>query len=566
MLRLLRIKNFAIIDALELEFHAGLNAITGETGAGKSIVLDAIGLILGNRATAELIRTGSEEATVEALFDVGRSESFEKKLQAHGLDTHRADHEIIVKRAIHRSGKNKIFLNGELITLSQLADICENLVDLCSQHEHQSLSKPIFQLDLLDRYGGLIEKKRAVRELYSALRSCESELRILGGDERERARNEDFVRFQLNELEEFDPKEGEEEALTNERRKLLNATNLIESVDHALALLGTPGSSEEHDARTLLTRAAQKLSKSTQIDSSLSGVIEAIGRAQLEVEEATSQLASYASNLEIDPQRLETIEERLSRWSEIKRKYGMTFEDIVQTRSRLEQEFSELAHRQSKIADLELKRTSLKKSFQEAALELSKKRKNIAKTLKTSIQSELRELMMPGTSFDIEFTQLESEQWGPEGVDRIQFLFSPNPGEGLKPVAKIASGGEMSRVMLAIRRTMADRGGIGVYLFDEIDSGIGGQTATIVGRKLQSVAQFNQVICITHLPQVAAFAGAHYSVSKKVVSGRTSSQVALLEGQKRVDELARMLGGLNVTEKSRAHAKDLIKQAHASSQ
>lgn len=561
MLRLLRIRNFAIIDELELEFHAGFNAITGETGAGKSIILDAIGLILGNRANADVIRTGSDEATVEALFDVGRNETFTKKLQAHGLDIDLADQEIIVKRTVHRNGKNKIFLNGELVTLTQLAEICENLVELCSQHEHQSLGKAAYQLDLLDRYGGLLDKRREVRELHSALRSCEAELRAQGGDDRERARTEDFLRFQLTEIDEFAPKEGEEEELATERRRLLNATNLMESVDQAMGMLGGSESADNEDVRTLLARASQRLSKAVALDNTLNAAAEAIERALVETDEAIEQLGSYGANLEVDPNRLETIEERLARWSDLKKKYGGTFQEVIDTRTRFETELNEFASRAGKVAELEARRVSLRMEYEKSARELSKKRKNIAKTLRETIKKEIGELMMLETGFDIEFTELAAEHYGPEGLDRVQFLFSPNPGEALKPMTKIASGGELSRVMLAIRRTIADRGAIGVYLFDEIDAGIGGQTATVVGKKLQSVAKYNQIICITHLPQVAAFSSSHYSVAKKVSSGRTTSQITLLKGGQRVDELARMLGGLNITEKSRAHAKDLLAQA-----
>ncbi len=561
MLRLLRIRNFAIIDELELEFHGGLNAITGETGAGKSIILDAIGLILGNRANSDVIRAGSDEATVEALFDVGQNDVFLRKLQSHGLDMSQADHEVVVKRTVHRSGKSKIFFNGELVTLSQLADLCENLVDLCSQHEHQSLAKPAFQLDLLDRYGGLLDRRRETREIFSALRSRESELAMLGGDERERARTEDFLRFQLTEIDEFNPQAGEEEALTIERRRLLNATQLMEAAAQTQSMLGGSDSSNGDDAQSLLGRASQRLAKAAQLDASLAQVVAAIERAALETGEAIAQLDTYASALEVDPARLELVEERLNRWSEIRKKYGSTLEEILALRAKIDNDLNEVAHRQQKIAEIEAKIASLRAEYEKCARELSKKRKNVAKTLRESIQKEMRELMMPDVRFDIEFTDLPETQNSPDGLDRLQFLFSPNPGEDLKPVGKIASGGELSRVMLAIRRTIADRGGIGVYLFDEIDAGIGGQTASVVGRKLQSVAKFNQVICITHLPQVAAFAAAHYSVSKKVSAGRTASQISKLEGSKRVEELARMLGGINVTEKSRAHAKDLIKQA-----
>lgn len=560
MLRLLRIRNFTIIDELELEFHGGFNAITGETGAGKSILLDAIGLILGNRANADVIRTGSDEATVEALFDVGHNDAFERKLVAQGLDLSRHNHEIVIKRTVHRNGKNKIFLGGELITLSQLADICENLVDLCSQHEHQSLAKPAFQLEMLDRFGGLLDKRRETRELYSALRSCELEFKVLLGDDSQRARTEDFLKFQLAEIDEFDPREGEEESLSIERKRLLNSTNLMEIANQTLALVCGSDATDGDDAITLLARASQRLAKAVQIDPSLQSAADALTRAKVEADEAAAQLGSYAQGLDLDPNRLEQLEERLAKWSEMKKKYGGSAQEIFSARDRIERELDEFSHRQERLRALQAKLAAFKASYEKLASDLSKKRRGVAKTLRGSIQQELGELMMPGTRFDIEFSEAE---WSADGIDRIQFLFSPNPGEGLKPVAKIASGGELSRVMLAIRRTISDRGGIGVYLFDEIDAGIGGQTASVVGKKLQSVSKYNQVICITHLPQVAAYAAAHFSVTKKIASGRTLSQIRLLKDKSRVDELARMLGGLNVTERSRAHAKDLIDQALA---
>lgn len=564
MLRLLKIKNFAIIDELELEFHEGFNAITGETGAGKSIILDAIGLILGNRASSDVIRSGSDEATVEALFDIRDNDVFFRKAKENGVEFDQDLGEVVIKRSVHRNGKSKIYFNGSLITLTQLGDLCEHLVDLCSQHEHQSLSKPAFQLDLLDRYGNLIEKRREVRELYFELRDLKSELRTLSGDERERARTEDFLRYELNEIDEFKPESDIEADLVTERKRLLNSTQLMDAANQTAQLLAGADSHDGDDVQALLGRASQRLIKAAQVDPALENILEALERASVEIAESVSLLGSYASQLEVDPDRLEAVEERLNRWSDIRKKYGASLEDILTTRTKIERELSEYANRQEKLALTQSKIDLLKSTFEKAARELSKRRKNIAKTLRDSIQKEMRELMMPGVQFEIEFTELDFENWGPEGLDKIQFLFSPNPGEGLKAVSKIASGGELSRVMLSIRRTIADRGGIGVYLFDEIDAGIGGQTASIVGQKLGSVAKFNQVICITHLPQVAAFASAHYSVSKKVASGRTSSQIVRLEKDRRIEEIARMLGGLNVTEKSRAHARDLLKQANAS--
>lgn len=557
MLRLLRIRNFAIIDELELEFDGGLSVITGETGAGKSIILDAIGLILGNRANTEIIRSGAEEATVEALFETGKNDALEKKLTAYGIDLKRMDHELLVKRTVHKNGKNRIFLNGELITLTQLAHICEDLVDLCSQHEHQSLSKASYQLDLLDRYGGLIDVKRTVREVYSALRSKEAELQSLLGHGSDTPRTEDFLKFQINEIEEFAPQEGEEEALNQERKRLIHASSLQESVGYILSLMDS-SASEGFDVLTLVGKAQQRLSKAQEQDPSLDSFSQALERAKVELQEASFGLNQYADSLEIDPDRLDTVEKRLNEWSRIKKKYGSTLNEILTTRDKLQSELYEFSHKQERIAKIESQLSHLKEEYLVCAQDLSARRKAIARTLEETVQQELSELMMPQTRFEVSF---EEHEWSSEGLDKAQFLFSPNPGETPKPIGRIASGGELSRVMLSIRRTISDRGGIGVYLFDEIDAGIGGQTASIVGRKLRSVAKYNQVICITHLPQVAAYATKHYSVEKRVVSGRTISEIHALTNTARVGELARMLGGLNVTDKSKAHAKELLKQA-----
>lgn len=553
MLRLLRIRNFAIIESLELEFEGGFNAITGETGAGKSIILDAIGLILGNRANAEVIRTGSDEATVEALFDIGSNEANLKRLADFGLS---AAEELLVKRTVHRNGKNKIYINGELITLAQLGDICENLVELCSQHEHQSLSKPAFQMDLLDRYGGLADKRREVREVYSAYKSAENELAVLtGSEDGKQSMTEDFLKFQLSELDEFGAKPGEEEELQNDRRRLMNVSNLLEGANQACSYLD----GGEGDVRTLIGKSIMRLRKLTDTDSGLEPAATALERAQVEIEEAVGQLSSYAQALDADPSRLEEVEERIQKWSAMKKKYGADAEAILATRERIAAQIDGFAHRQERIDACQERIDALKAEFMKSATELSKKRKNVAKTLCKTIEEELAELSMPNTTFKVEFSVLDAPS--AEGIDRAQFVFSPNPGEEAKPISKIASGGELSRVLLAVRRTIADRGGIGVYLFDEVDSGIGGATASVVGKKIASVAKYNQIICITHLPQVASFANAHFHVTKKVASGRTQSEITRLDGTKRIDEIARMLGGTKLTDKSRGHARDLLKEA-----
>ncbi len=558
MIRLLRIRNFAIIDQCELEFNDGFNAITGETGAGKSIILDAIGLILGNRSNTDVIRTGSDEAIVEAVFDIGSNQTIHQKLVHFGInqDKNESDFaELLVKRVIHRNGKNKIFINGELVTLSQLSELCSALVELCSQHEHQSLSKPSYHLDLVDKYGGLLEKRSEISELYSAIKSLQNELQMLDRKTENGLSEIDFLKFQQQEISDFAPKENEEEELLAERRKLMNATHLTESVSAALSCLD---GSENVDVATLITKAIQKLTKASEMDSSLTVYLESLEKALVEVKESALSLSSYIQDCENDPARLEEVEVRLNAWSNMKRKYGAGYSEIVASLERIEKEIYNYEHKQERIDSLNEQIKNLTKEFQSKAKDLSKKRKNIAKTLVKTLEAELAELSMNGAKFIADFKEIEMSH---DGIDKLEFLFSANSGEDAKPMAKIASGGELSRVLLALRRTIADRGGISVYLFDEIDAGIGGQTASVVGRKLKSVSQHNQVICITHLAQVAAFADHHFTVSKSVEGGRTVSHIDELTQTQRVDEIARMLGGLKISEKTRAHAKEIIKES-----
>lgn len=563
MLQTLRIRNFVLIDALELEFEGAFNVITGETGAGKSIILDAVALILGGRSNADVIRAGCDEAVVEALFDISSNPAAQAKLESRGIPTEGGD--LVVKRVIQRSGKNRIFVNGELVTLAQLGDLAENLVDLCSQHEHQSLARPAYQLDLIDRFGGLQDLKRKVRESHSALRSKAAELAQLSGDAGDRARLEDFLRFQIQEIEAFAPKEGEEEALGAEHKRLMSVTHLLEASGSAEGMLAGDG---EADAASLVAKALKRLAKAAESDPRLTAAVETLQRAQLELEEATGFLRNYASELQPDPARVEQIEERLTRLSALKKKYGADAAGILGTLQRLEAELADLLGKGERAAALEEEITAFRAEYLAGAKQLSKKRKAITRALADSIRGELEELKMAGTTFEARLSAVSEDDegaWSPEGLDRVEFLFAPNVGETPKPLGKIASGGEMSRVMLAIRRIISDKGGICVYLFDEIDAGIGGLTASVVGKKIRSVAKDNQVICITHLAQIAAFADAHFSVEKKAAGGRTVSRIERVKGPERVDEVARMLGGTQVTAKSREHAKELLKQGGVAS-
>lgn len=564
MLKLLRIRHFALIDELELEFHHGFNVLTGETGAGKSIILDAIALILGARANPDLIRNGQDEAVVEALFDVGHHELILQKLKSFGLDLDRQDHELMIKRVIHRNGKNKIYLNQELFTLTHLAEVCGNLVELCSQHEHQSLSKPFYQLELLDRYGGLLENRRKVRELHAAMHSAEKEYGIFKDRVLNSAQAEDFLKFQILEIEEANLREGEDESLQEERKKWMHFSILVETLEFLLGSLQAEGN--PNPVLTQVSKLIQRLEKNIHLEPSLSNPLEMLKKARIELDEAhlflKSYLARLPSNAEELTDRIAQIDDRWSQLQNLKRKHGAPhIKDLINKQKLLIQELDLLENHQKTLLRLETKVQEFSNAFEEQALDLSLKRKNVAVVLSQSVEKELEELHLLDQRFKVEFSGLERSEWGPEGLDRIRFLFSANPGEPEKAIAKVASGGELSRLMLALRRTIADRGGIGVYLFDEIDAGIGGKTASVVGRKLKAVAQFNQVICITHLPQVAAYADVHFVVEKTVQGKRTATLVHALKNDARVAEIARMLGGLDLTEHSKAHAKDLLRQA-----
>ncbi len=571
MLELLRVRNFAIITFVELEFSKGLNVITGETGAGKSILLEAVGLILGNRADTGVIRAGCDEAVVEAQFRFAFDDGVVPALaMLETLGFPPSDDLLLIKRIVHRSGRNKIYINGELATLQQLAAVSENLVDLCSQHENQSLVKSNYQLDLIDRYGGLLEMRRSLSDLVHQHRALEERRRELEGPHKKSSygvhndRATDFINFQISEIDNFQLAVGEEDKLQLERRRLMNLSQIIDGLAYAQANLNS-----EHDGHSnllaILKKIENKLLKLLPVEKSFEKILTPIQQAKLYIEEAIYSLDelsnSFNDDLESVPSQLHEIEMRLGRYADMKRKYGDSVEEILQYRASLELELSEAAQASTRLQEIEGEIKLLFEKYCDVAQKLSKKRRAVIKTLATSVNSELRQLMMPSAEFVVSHASVLpslTDGWSADGIDSVSYLFSANKGEDLRPISKVASGGELSRITLALRRTIADKGRLGVYLFDEIDAGIGGKTATVVGRKLRSVSQYNQVICITHLPQVAAFAETHFSIEKHEHDNRTQSEIRrLADESERVQELARMLG---VASKQRSSAKLLAKE------
>ncbi len=559
MLENLQIRNLAVIDHAEIPFRTGLNILSGETGAGKSIVIEAISLLLGSRASSSLIRAGCAEAIIEGVFDLERLPEIHDRLPALGFPQIEK-HQLLIKRTVHRTGKHRITINGELATLGNLQTLCSGLVDLCSQHEHQSLLRPGTQIDLLDRSAGLLELRDRYQQHLLKLKALTQDLKKLKEQEATRLQRLDFLRFQVDELREADLQPNEEESLQHEKSLLQSAKFRIQTLSHLHGLLED---GEEGNALQWLQQAVHKTQTLAEIDPSMSRVLESLQRALVEIEDSSLALRRYENTIDHDPSRLDQILERLARIAELRRKYGEDSTQMLKTLERLDNELRDLDRHEERSAELETQIESESSIARAIADELSRERHKVAAKLSMQVTRELRELNMKDSSFEIEIQSLErtTEQLGTWGMDDVCFKVRTNQGEDAQPIGKIASGGELSRILLAIRRVISVRGGIGVYLFDEIDSGMGGQTAFQVGKKLKAVASDHQVICITHLPQVASFGDHHLVVQKSSNGRRTLTEVRELDKRSRKEELARMLGGEALTRKSLENAAELLEMA-----
>ncbi|MBC7690410.1 MAG: DNA repair protein RecN [Methylotenera sp.] len=556
MLETLKIKNIAIIDSAEITFKAGLNILSGETGAGKSIIIEAISLILGSRANIELIRSGCDEAVVEGLFSTKNISWINARLEKLGFESDTG--ELLIKRSVNRNGKHRIYINGSLGTLSALQELCQDLIDLCGQHEHQSLLKPVTQLDLVDRYGGLAEDSRAYSRIFSQFKSLKRERDELSTAEAERLRKSDFLQFQLNELAEANLQPQEDETLHAEKILLQSGESRVQTAEAARDMI----EAEDSGAMNVLRAALMKLRALNQIDDRVTPIRESLERGIAEVEDCSLAIHRYLSSVDMDPERLQTVQERLSLIADLRRKYGATVQEMLESQERLQKEYSELGEAGVRLEEIVAELVATETKLMKNGRKLSASRKKVSDLLAKSVTGELKDLKMGDAKFMIELNPKgDLDSWTSHGADGIQFVVQTNKGEAARPLGKIASGGELSRMMLAIRRVIADKGGIGVYLFDEIDAGIGGQTAFEVGRKLRSVAKHNQVICITHLPQVASFAHHHLSVRKASKSDRTATEIVELSLKERKEELARMLGGPQLTKKSLENAAELLSLA-----
>jgi DNA repair protein RecN (Recombination protein N) len=558
MLAELVIQNFAIIDALEISFHPGLNVLSGETGAGKSIIVGALSLLLGDRASAEMIRTSAEAAVVEAVFQVRDNGELMKRLSEMGLPP---AEELVIRRSVSRSGKNRIHINGHPVSLSMLSSVGECLVDICSQHEHQVLVNPERHLDLLDAFAGLGEEREAFAALFDEFQAVGARLRDLEALRRQRLEREEWLRFAIREIREAGPVPGEEAALRNERQVLGNVRKLQELAGQAHESLQGRDGAVLDSLRSVLADVREI----RRVDEGFGLSADELESLYYSLEEAARTLRSYRDGLAVDPERLEAIEERLEVLRRLKRKYGTDESAVLGRAEEMERELDRVSRVEEEAEQLSREEDRLRGVLEERADALSVRRRRAAGGLEESLEEEIRSLRMDPARFEIFFRPPESPEgrsMGRRGWDDVEFLLSTNVGEEPKPLHRIASGGELSRIILAMKKVLARGGSVGTIVFDEVDSGIGGATAEVVGERIRDVAGRHQVVCITHLPQIACFAQRHFRVSKALAEERTTSRVEVLSDGERLEEVARMLGGVRITGKTRAHAREMLDRAH----
>jgi DNA repair protein RecN (Recombination protein N) len=556
MLAELNIRNFAIIDEMKVTFDGGLNVISGETGAGKSIIIGAVGLILGDRANVDMIRSFEDAAVVEALFDIRGQEGLRKRIGEIGFGD---GEELIVRRVVSRSGKNRVYINGALASLASLAAIGETLINICGQHEHQMILNPENHADILDEFGGLMPLRAAYRDSYDRYRSLNERLRGLQELGKKKEEREEFLRFQIGEIAQAEVRAGEDAALLEEKKVIANVQKLIDCADAAYETLYGKSGSVLAEFRT----AASAVKEIRKIDNSLKLSDEEMEELYYRIEEAAFTLRDYAKRLSFDPARMEAVEERLELLGRLKRKYGGTLDAVIAKQAGAEDELRSIASVDEEIETLLTAIAGEKKRLSDAAELLSARRREVAAALRETIEKEIRTLRMENSRFEVVFRDRPEGDaaFTEKGTDDLEFYLSANVGEEPKPLRAIASGGELSRIMLALKKVLARTGSVGTIVFDEVDSGIGGATAQIVGQKLREVSRHHQVLCITHLPQIACCGDRHYRVVKRVAGERTNTSVAVLSEEERLEEIARMLGGVELTEKTREHAREMLSAA-----
>lgn len=564
MLRELHIENLAIIEQLRIDFDEGLNIITGETGAGKSIILNSLNLILGDRVKDEIIRSHEQEGFVEALFDISANPHIRAWLEQKGIA---AEDTVVIKRVISRKDRGKVYINGQLATLQMASQIAEELLNIYGQHQHQALKRVENHLDILDEFGGLIPLKEEFQHAFCELRDLVRRIEQLKAEKERGEHEKDLWAFQLKEIDAAALRPGEEESLQQERHLMKNAQRLFQLATSAERHLYSEGGSIV-ERLGIVERDLEAL---CSLDPQLVPLKGAVSSSLVQLQEVATDLKAYIAKIDMDPNRLEEIEQRYDEIQRLKRKYRVaTIEEILAYKERIAKGLQGSEELDAQIAMLAKKRDEQGTKVKGLAQRLSAARRESASRLKEEIEAELATLAMARTTFEVNLEplsgggdtiELDGMVVGPRGAEQGEFLISPNIGEQPRPLAKIASGGELSRIMLAIKKILTKGTVDQTLVFDEVDAGIGGHTAEVVGEKLRDLARYHQILCVTHLPQIAAFGTNHYQVTKQEVGGRTVTRVQRLQGDGVIEEIARMLGGMGVTAATRAHAEEMLQKA-----
>lgn len=563
MLLELQVQDFALVEKLKLKFNRGLNILTGETGAGKSIIIDSVNFVLGERASKDVIRAGAEGTWVEAVFENISSPEMVSIMEGYGIDPE--DEVIILSRELNTSGRSICRVNGKVVTTSALKSLGNFLIDIHGQHEHQSLLNEETHIDILDMFGGhdLLSQKDRVYESYQRLSDIKGRLKSIMGDDRERARKLDLLRFQMDEIDNADLKEAEEEELLRQRSIQNNAGKLYSVLTDAYG--GLYESSDMNEA--VLDRLGSMLNEFhgiVSIDSKLSDIYKSMEDSYYTLESAISDIRDYRDRIEFSPELVEEIEERLDIINKLKRKYGSTISDILKYRDNIKSEIDDILGSEEKITSLKKLQEDEEKILHDESSRLSIMRKEAAGRLERDIMEELKFLCMEKSTFTVDIHPDEVNGrmiYNEKGMDSVRFIMSTNPGEPEKPLSKIASGGEISRIMLAVKTSIANLDKIPSLIFDEIDTGISGRAAQAVAEKLGEISMTHQVICVTHLPQIASMSDVHFYISKTSDENKTTTHVQELDREGRVQEVARMLGGVKLTDITLKHSEEMIKMA-----
>ncbi len=557
MLQELRIKNLALLESLHLDFPGrenGLVVFTGETGAGKSIILQAIHLLTGGRGSASWIRSDCDQAEVEAFFSLGKAdEEIRAFLQEYDLES---GDECLIRRVLNQKGRSRLFINDRSVTTRLAAELTENLVNIASQHDHQQLLQARKHLDYLDSYGELWPQRLAFGMLFKRWQQLSGRLRRLQEKEQDKEQRRDFLQYQIQEIHGVAPVAGEDEQLGKERDRLKSASTLSALARNSYQLL-------QRNVLEHLATIRKNMEQAAELDPEVAELAERISSSCYEVEDLENALRKYRDVLPMDSSRLDEISGRLAQLKQLQRKYGPTLEDVLAFTARAETELENLAGLEEEINELELALEEVSTEALLRATELTEARRHVAKILASAMETELASLQFPQAVFEVGLRNpdgLGMDGMQASGRDQVEFLFTANPGEPAKPLVKVVSGGELSRLMLAMKCILARRDQVDTVIFDEVDAGIGGQAAEAVAAKISELAGHHQVFCITHLPQIAAHATTHYMVEKAVTDGRTSTSIRLLDKDERVRELARMLGGEDPTEQTLAYANELAEK------